>query len=116
MFKRCVHGIVAVTLAAPIAAVITGQAIASKDNFLVQNNSGEDIVELYVSASSRASWDTNLLGGDVLASGESTPVTFGDPSPQSCLYDIMAVFSNGQTVEDYQINVCSSPGYTFSGQ
>lgn len=114
MFKRCVRGLAAVTLALPI--VVAEQAIASKDNFSVQNNSGEDIVELYVSASSRASWDTNLLSGNVLSTGESTPVTFGDPSPQSCLYDIMAVFSSGQTIEDYQINVCNTSSYTFSGQ
>lgn len=114
MFKRLVRRVVAVTLALPIASMLAGQAIASKDGFRVENNSGEDIVELYVSASTRASWDTNILGGDVLTTGESTPVTFGDPSPQNCLYDIMAVFSDGQTIEDYQINVCTTPAYTFS--
>jgi hypothetical protein len=38
---------------------------------------------------------------------------FGDPSPNSCLYDILAIFDDGQSVEAYQINVCSGSGYTF---
>lgn len=88
-------------------------AFASKENFMVDNTSNMTIVELYVSSSNVDTWENDILESGVLNPGESTQVFFGDPSPQSCLYDILAVFEDGQTVEDYQVNVCTSTGYTF---
>jgi hypothetical protein len=105
--------LVASALAVPMAAIITDAAIAGKDNFIVRNDSRVPITQLYVSASSRPTWDNDILEGDWLEYGEQTRIVFGDPSPNNCLYDILAVFSDGQTVEDYQVNVCSNTGYTF---
>lgn len=108
--------LLASAMALPIAGTFAEAALAAKDNFVVYNDSRLTIVELYVSASNRTTWDNNILNGDVLGSGDSTRVVFGDPSPSTCLYDILAVFADGQTVEDYQINVCDSTGYTFYDQ
>ncbi|HEY9647818.1 MAG TPA: hypothetical protein V6C88_15690 [Chroococcidiopsis sp.] len=102
----------AAVLAAPLAALAAQTALASKDNFVVNNDTRANMVELYLSPSNRNSWDSNVLSG-VLRSGQSTRVSFSDPSPQVCLYDIMAVFADGRQVQDYQINVCANADYTF---
>lgn len=106
---------------AAIASVLTltgvslmaEKALAEKADFRVYNDSNSTITELYVSESSRDSWDNDILGADVLTTGSSIQVIFGNTSTNICIYDILAVFADGQTVEDYQVNVCSSGGYTF---
>jgi hypothetical protein len=106
--------VVASIMALPIASIATEGALASKENFTVQNNRRTAIVELYVSASNRTTWDANILSnGQTVRPGESTRVPFRDTSAQNCLYDVMAVFSDESTVEDYQVNVCTTDSYTF---
>jgi hypothetical protein len=111
------NAIFASVLALPIASTIAPDALANKDNFVVRNESNVNIVELYVSSSSRTTWDDNILEqGAVLHTGESMRIMFDDPSPSNCVYDVLAVFANGQRVEDFQIDVCNSNSYTFSGR
>lgn len=105
--------LVASAFVAPIVALTAETASADKSNFWVYNNSSITVNELYVSSSNRDSWDNDILGQNVLPTGSSIQVVFGDNSPSNCLYDIRAVFSNGQVLEDYQINVCNNTDYTF---
>ncbi len=107
---------IASTLALPMLPLMAESALADKANFWVSNDSVNTITELYVSESSRDSWDNDILGADVLAGGSSVQVLFSNPAPNACFYDILAVFADGQVVEDYRINVCSSDGYTFYDQ
>ncbi len=104
--------LITTTLALPVLALGGQQAIASKDNFTVFNDSRTAIRELYVSDSSRSTWENNLLS-DALRPGQSTRVAFQDNSANRCLYDIRAVFTDGQVVEEYQVNVCTNDDYTF---
>lgn len=114
MFNTLIrNATIASALALPIVPLMAEEALADKANFRVYNDSAATITELYVSESSRDSWDNDILGSDVLYSGSSIQVLFSNPSQNACLYDILAVFADGQTVEDYQVNVCSSGGYTF---
>ncbi|GAB4240066.1 MAG: hypothetical protein Kow00121_66590 [Elainellaceae cyanobacterium] len=114
MFQQLArNAAIASSLALPLVPFMAKEALADKANFWVYNSSNVTITELYVSESSRDSWDNDILGTDVLYTGGSIQVVFGNASQNACLYDIFAVFADGQTVEDYQINVCSSGGYTF---
>lgn len=97
----------------PFIALTAESALADKADFRVHNDSASAITELYVSESSRDSWDNDILGSDVLGTGSSIQVVFGNTSPNVCMYDILAVFADGDSVEDYQVNVCSGGGYTF---
>ncbi|MBD3880590.1 hypothetical protein IFO70_02350 [Phormidium tenue FACHB-886] len=107
---------VASALAVSMVSVLAPAALADKSDFWVRNDSENTISELYLSASNRDSWDNDLLGSTVLESGDRFQVTFGDYSDSACLYDIRAVFSDGQVVEDYQVNVCNNDYYTFFSQ
>jgi hypothetical protein len=116
MSKRLIRSTLAASIMAlPIASMTTEIALASKDNFMVYNNRRAAIVELYVSASNRTVWDDNLLSnGQTVRSGEGTRIPFRDSASQDCLYDIKAVFSDERTIEDYQVNVCTTDSYTFN--
>ncbi|HEY9620291.1 MAG TPA: hypothetical protein V6C78_07975 [Crinalium sp.] len=114
MFGRSLRNtLIASACVLPVLSGMAGSALASKDNFVVRNNSNTPMTELYISESNRSTWDNNVLGADTLSRGGQTQVMFGDRNSSVCLYDIRAVFSNGQVVEDYQINVCRNSEYTF---
>ncbi|HEY9735821.1 MAG TPA: hypothetical protein V6D06_06040 [Trichocoleus sp.] len=93
---------------------LTGQAaLAGKQNFEVQNDSSQDVIEIYMTASHIDDWGQDLLGQySILRSGYSMQVEFEDPTPATCLYDILTVFESGEVLEDYGVNVCRNDYYT----
>lgn len=100
-------------LALPVVPLTAQQALADKADFWVYNDSEATITRLYVSESTRDTWEDDLLGEEVLVSGSGIRITFKDETSTSCHYDILAVFADGQVVEDYRVDVCSNRGYTF---
>ena len=104
---------VAAALAVPIVSLLAQTALADKADFWVRNNSHNIISELYLSASNVDAWDNNLLKSETLKSGDRFQVAFADAADNTCLYDIRAVFSDGQVVEDYKVNVCENDFYAF---
>jgi hypothetical protein len=103
-------------LSLPLISIFAQSALAEKSDFQIINQTDIAITELYLSDSSLDSWNNDILGSDVLNSGNSTRVNFADMSNDRCLYDIKAVFSDGQEVEDYRINVCTNDNYKFFHQ
>jgi hypothetical protein len=117
MFQNTLRPVmIASALAVPLVSFLAPPALADKSDFWVRNDSNNTISELYLSASNLDSWDNDLLGNVVLQSGDRFQVAFADTSNNNCLYDIRAVFSDGQVVEDYQVNVCNNDYYTFFDQ
>lgn len=113
LHKLVRHAAIAAVFTLPCLAFTAEKALADKADFQVYNDSNSTITELYVSESNRDSWDNDVLGADVLAIGSSTNIVFSDTSANVCIYDILAIFADGQSVEDYQVNVCANGGYTF---
>lgn len=114
--RRAFNTLAVSTLTIPLVALDTPNALADKANFQVFNESSLTLTHLYVSDSRRDTWDNDILGQDTLPSGYNIQVVFADASPYVCLYDIRAVFANGQIVEDFQIDVCRNTEYTFFDQ
>jgi hypothetical protein len=100
-------------LSLPVLAV---RALADKADFWVYNDSAATITRLHVSESTRDTWEDNILGEDVLVTGAGIRIAFENELDNSCHYDILAVFADGQVVEDYRVDVCSNRGYTFYDQ
>jgi hypothetical protein len=96
--------LIAAALAAPVAA----QDLV----FTVTNSSGVDLVELYTSSSEAASWEENILAGQVLPSGASGDVTIAGAG-ENCAFDLRMVFSDGDVLED-STNLCEAAGYTIN--
>lgn len=91
-----------ITLAALILALALKPASASAQNVTVENNTGAKLTELYISNADTNSWDDNVLAGKVLAPGDSFQLTFNG---RYMVYDLKAVFDNGQERPYYGINV-----------
>jgi hypothetical protein len=53
-----------------------------KQDFILHNETGVEIQELYVSPHSANDWGTDVLGRDTLPAGESVKITFDDQEKQ----------------------------------
>jgi hypothetical protein len=88
-----------------IASSLFSAAPASADqrNFSMVNDSEGIITELYVSSIGTGSWEEDILGIDVLGSGNSTNVNFSSGASGRCRYDIKVVEADG--TEEFLSNV-----------
>lgn len=93
---------------AAMAAPVSAQDLV----FTVTNNSGVDLVELYTSSSDSASWEENILAGQVLPSGANGEVTIAGAG-ENCAFDLRMVFSDGDVIED-STDLCAASGYTIN--
>jgi hypothetical protein len=117
MFQSFIRKAIAVSaLGLPMMALTAQSALADKSNFSIANNTDTVISELYLSDSSLSEWNNDILGTNILDVGEQTTVEFADPSPSRCLYDIKAVFADGEELEAFRINVCTESQYQFYNQ
>ncbi|MBE8716074.1 hypothetical protein [Cellvibrio polysaccharolyticus] len=86
-----------------LALCFSAVASAADYSIVVSNKSGYDFYHLYVSSVSSEEWEEDILGVDVLPSGEKVTVTIsGFDSPH---FDIRAVDEEGDTFTLYDIDV-----------
>lgn len=69
-------------------------------------------MEFYISPTDVDDWEEDLLGSNYLAAGYEISVTIAD-GRTTCIYDILGVFRDGDSVEDYGIDICTMGGYAF---
>jgi len=81
-------------------------AFADERDFTLHNNSSLDIYYVYVSPSSSGFWGADVLGEDVLASGDQVDITFDDPRT-TCVWDVKAVSGDGSEGYIYRVDLCS---------
>ncbi len=98
--------------AALVFGVMAAPVMAQDLVFTVTNESGVDLVELYTSAADAASWEDNILAGQVLPSGANGEVTITGAG-DNCAFDLRMVFSDGDVIED-STDLCSTAGYTIN--
>jgi hypothetical protein len=81
-------------------------------NFTLYNETSKSIYYLYVSPARSDRWGPDILGRDVLTSGEYTRITFPDQSSDSpCIYDVKVVFKDKTTSVDRH-NLCEIDSIT----
>lgn len=95
-----------------IASVAATPALAEDLEFLLINESSGSLTEFYVSPASTGSWESNLLRGGYLDASYEVDVLIAD-GLSTCIYDILAVFSDGERLEDYDLDLCELGSYTF---
>ncbi len=99
--RRFLAGLVAL-LALALPGLAPSAARAQDPSFYVTNRSGMTINEVRVSASSDNNWGSDLLGSNVMSSGQRLRVY-----PRACVNDIRVVYANGQAEERRRINTCN---------
>ncbi|RAM52443.1 MAG: hypothetical protein C6Y22_06190 [Hapalosiphonaceae cyanobacterium JJU2] len=81
-------------------------------NFTLYNETSESIYFLYVSAARSNRWGPDILGRDVLRSGEYTRITFPNQNSNSpCIYDVKVVFED-RTNSVGRYNLCEIDSVT----
>lgn len=96
----------------PSSSPSVTQASANR-HVLIVNRTGRTIYRFYGSNVSRSSWEEDILGNSVLASGNSLDINFDDGSGY-CNFDFKVEFADGSSYVRNNINVCTTATYTLS--
>ena len=90
-------------LAAAVMLIAQAQAFAGAQNFVLVNNTGSTIYNLYCSSVNSGNWEEDLLGATgTLAPGESATVNF-NAGERGRYWDLRLVFDTG--VDIYWENI-----------
>jgi hypothetical protein len=81
--------------------------------FMLDNTSSTGINEFYASPVEVRGWEEDILGQDVLPSGDAVRITIAD-GRTVCDYDLRIVFDDGEVLEDAGVNLCDTGSYTVS--
>ena len=105
MLKTWIGGALAATFLATAAW-------AAQQDFTIVNRTGQTIMTVNVSPSDEARWGPDILGADVLASGESVEISF-DRDEDRCEWDIRVSYEDGETGAWQGIDLCETSTVTL---
>lgn len=96
------------------AVVLCAAPVAAQDiAFVLNNQSGVDLVEFYASPTSVDTWEEDILGADILEAGTSVDVSIeGD---RGCDYDLKFVFADGDEMTD-STDLCDAGEYILTSE
>ena len=83
-----------------------GLAQAANQDFTLVNRTGYTVKHVYVSAANASSWEDDVLGEDVLDTGELVKITF-EKGTRGCSYDLKVVYDDGDASEWAKLNLCT---------
>ena len=95
-----------VLLTMAFMALLAGTVFAGPQDFTLENNTGRDILNVYVSQTSTNSWGSDIMGQDYLANGSSVFISFDSSAYRD--WDIMVEFVNGGSQAYYDIDLYST--------
>lgn len=111
--------VAAIVLALPIASVTVQTAVAQEQRqdleFTLVNKTNATLTEFYASPNGVDDWEENILGQEVLNAGESATIAIAD-GRETCVYDVKGVFADGESAEQYDVNLCETESYEFSNE
>lgn len=106
--------VAALALSAVTACSTTTVTTTSANrNVQIVNNTGFTMTNFYGSNAGANSWQEDILGVDVLPSGSSVSINFDDGTG-FCTFDFKAVFSDGDSVIQPNVDVCTIGTFTFN--
>jgi len=76
------------------------------------NETSWTMVEFYASNVGADTWEEDILGYDVLPSGDSVMINIDDGTGY-CLYDFRAVFADGDVLVRERVDVCEISSYRY---
>lgn len=100
-----------ITLAA--AAVFAPVAQAADRNVTIVNKSKTAMIAFYASNVGTNDWEEDILGQDILGSGQSVKIDMNDGSGY-CRFDLKAEFEDGSEAIDENVDICTIGEVTFT--
>ncbi|MFH1057236.1 MAG: hypothetical protein V1797_00990 [Pseudomonadota bacterium] len=107
--RRIVPALLSVMLLIALAL----PARAGDQDFVLVNQTGVVIDELYVVPNNARTWEEDILGRDVLNPGESATISFS-PKVRDCIWDLMVVDKEGNEVWWEDIDLCQHRRVTLT--
>ena len=111
MFSR--SHLITTMAALAITATTALPAFALDRRVKIVNETGYVLIEFYGSNKGSKSWEEDILGPDVLRSGQSVMIDFDDGTGY-CKFDFKAVFDDGDELIRKGINICEIGTYTYN--
>jgi len=89
-----------------IAMFVTATAFArvGKQDFVLHNETGVEIHEVFVSPVNTEEWEEDVLGTDTLADSDSVRITFDDRD-KHVHWDLKVVDGKGNSIEWHDLNL-----------
>lgn len=91
---------------------IASSATQNKQDFTLHNETGQEILEVYVSPTGVDNWEEDILGQDTLASSDSVAITFSRRHEDR--WDIKVVFRSGKSSVWTKLNLSQITDVTIS--
>lgn len=98
--KRLVSLVIATLLLVSCSAV----ALAGAQDFVLVNQTGVDIHQVYVSSHSDNDWGSDVMGRDILPNGSSVTIVFS-PGERAAYWDIRVEDRDGNYLEWENFNL-----------
>ena len=80
----------------------------------IVNNTGFECYELYVKPSTEQDWGADLLGKEILPSGQSFRIKLAIPLSISDIYDIRMVDSDDDSYTKYRVQLAHGSNIVFT--
>ena len=103
--KKIRHLLTIAVMTIPLISIMPRNAIASEP-LKISNNSGKDVLYLYISSSDNRGWGPDLLQENVLRYNRD--INFFRPNNYTCDYDIRVVLSDGQDMISDNVDLCKN--------
>lgn len=88
-----------------LAFLSAGAVKAADQDFWLDNETGSPIYHLYISPSASDNWQNDVLGQNVLESGNKTKVLIGSRDDSYRYFDIKIVYENGGAWVDHHVDL-----------
>jgi len=88
-------------------SALASAAYAAQQDFTIVNRTGQAIMTLNVSPTTRDAWGPDILGIDILAADEQAEISFANDE-EECLWDIRVTYEDGETGAWQGINLCET--------
>lgn len=111
MFSR--SHLITTMAALAVTATTALPAFALDRRVKIVNDTGYVLVEFYGSNKGSDSWEEDILGTDILRSGQSVMIDFDDGTGY-CKFDFKAVFDDGDELIRKGVNICEIGTYTYN--
>jgi hypothetical protein len=106
-------GLSALALTACDEVTTTTTTTGADRHVTIVNNTNVAMREFYGSNAGASTWQEDILGRDVLPAYSSVNINFDDGSGY-CTFDFKAVFADGSSLVDSNVDVCTTSTVTFN--
>jgi len=97
-----------------ILSLFSTNLYSQAQDFVLVNNTGITIYDLYVAEADSAQWGEDILGDQILNDGEELEINFSGYGDNECLFDILIGDTEGNYFWWEDFNLCELHTITFT--